>query len=297
MAIDFLSVAYGGGRNGAMLLGMYEHGIRPDVITFANTGRIDRTLGEKPETYEAVDRMSRWCQDHFDCPVVNVHKDSMYASLYDNCMEKKMLPSAAYGFRSCSDKWKIAPQEKFLNHYGPAIEVWETCVHCGRKLEFHFNWTLKLSQQVWKCGEGYGTTFQGHKVTRAIGYDAGESRRGSNLTEDAKYKYWFPLIEWGWFLEDCKAAYVRHGLPIPPKSACFYCPSSTKAEVLALAQDHPDLFAQAVAMERNAAPNLKTVKGLGRHWKWEELVQISNQQMSLLPEAPQMACACFDSEE
>jgi len=263
ISFDFLAVAFGGGRNGAMLLGMYERGIQPHVITFANTGRRDRTYGEKLRTYENVDRMSKWCEEHFGIPITEVHKDSMYQSLYDNCMETKTLPSAAYGFRSCSDKWKIQPQDKWFNNYAPAKELWA----------------------------------KGGKITKAIGYDAGESRRGENMKESAKYKFWFPLKEWGWYLADCKEAYVRHGLPEPVKSACFFCPSSTKQEVLALAKENPEQFAQAVEMERNAASGLRTVKGLGRHWTWESLVQISEQQMSLLPEAPQMACACFDSED
>jgi len=41
---DLLSVACGGGRNSAMILGMYEHQIKPDMILFADT------KGEKPET-------------------------------------------------------------------------------------------------------------------------------------------------------------------------------------------------------------------------------------------------------
>ena len=53
-------------------------------------------------------------------------------------------------------------------------------------------------------------------------------------------------------------------------------------------------------MEDNAIKNgeLQTVKGLGRHWSWRELIQIQNPaQLAALPEAPQMACACFDSED
>jgi hypothetical protein len=270
MSEEFLAVSFGGGRNGAMLIGMYERGIRPNVITFANTGRVDRSHGEKRRTYQHVDLMSQWCEEKFGIPITEVHKTSIYGSLYDNCMAKNMLPSIAYGFHSCADKWKVQPQDKWFNNYGPAREIW------ARR----------------------------EQIVKAIGYDAGEPQRAEkrartaeNATDDwEKYKYWYPLIEWGWFLEDCKSAYSRHGLPVPSKSACFYCPSSTKAEVIALSKNDPEQFAQAVAMERNAAPNLKTVKGLGRHWSWEGLVQISELQMQLLPEAPQMACACFDSD-
>lgn len=254
---EFLAVAFGGGRNGAMLLGMYERGIVPDIITFADTG------GEKPETYEAVARMSKWAEEHLGQPIVVVRNDGMYTTLENEAWLRKSLPAIVFGFKTCSEKWKIRPQNK---HLRSLVEV----------------------QEIWK---------QGRQVTRAVGYDAGETRRAKANTDPKRFINWYPLIEWGWFLEDCVAAYGRHGLPIPQKSACFYCPSSTKKEVLTLAANHSELFQRAVEMERNAAPNLKTVKGLGRHWSWENLVQISNQQMELLLEAPQMACACFDSEE
>ena len=31
---------------------------------------------------------------------------------------------AAYGYKKCSLKHKIQPQEKFCNHYPPCQEVW-----------------------------------------------------------------------------------------------------------------------------------------------------------------------------
>ena len=256
MEFDFLSVQCGGGRNNAMVFGFYERGITPDIMTFADTG------GEKPETYRAIELLSKWCDTHLGQTILTVHKDSMYASLEDQSLRTHTLPSAAYGWRSCSDKWKIQPQDKLLNNFPPTLELWAS----------------------------------GGKVTKALGYDAGERRRGESIKEDAKYRHWFPLKEWDWYLDDCIEAYKRHGLPVPPKSSCFYCPSSTKAEVKALAKDHPDLFERAVAIERNAE-GLQTVRGLGRHWKWEDLVKISDMQMNLLPESPKMTCTCLDSED
>lgn len=309
---EFLAVAFGGGRNGAMLLGMAERGIRPKVITFANTGRPDRTEGEKAKTYENVDRMSEWCMKEFGIPITEVHKRSMYGSLYDQSMRTNSLPSAAYGLRSCSDKWKIQPQDRFMNNYAPALEHWAICEGCGApKAEHGKEWVLVDGKRVkgengrflftLHCPFAVDATllFRGEKITKAIGYDAGEQRR-AGIEESAKYRYRYFLIEWGWFLEDCIAAYKRHNLPVPVKSACYYCPSSTKEEVIRLHEETPDLYWSAVAMEDNAIKNgeLQTVKGLGRHWSWRELIQIQNPaQLAALPEAPQMACACFDSED
>ena len=48
-------VCYGGGVDStAMLIAMRDAGIRPDLITFADTG------AEKPETYEQVEKMNVW---------------------------------------------------------------------------------------------------------------------------------------------------------------------------------------------------------------------------------------------
>ena len=43
-----------------------------------------------------------------------------------------------------------------------------------------------------------------------------------------------------------------------------------KQEILSLKENYPDLFDRAVALEENALPYLKTVKGLGRSYSWKE---------------------------
>lgn len=255
---EFLTCAFGGGRNGAYLFGLYELGIKPNLITFADTGTRGKRDSEKPETYEAIDRMEDWLQKHMGMGITWVHKDSMYDSLYDNAIRTHTLPSLAYGWHSCSEKWKIQPQEKFHN-------------------------AIPECRAIWKAG---------NKVRKIIGYHAGEPHR-AKITENEKYLFWYPLIEWGWDTNDCLDAFARHGLPPPVKSACYFCPASTKAEVLKLSQEEPELFAKAVALETNAE-NLRSVKGLGRRWSWSELVRINGEQLKLIPEAPEINCVCFD---
>ncbi len=239
-----LIVSFGGGVNSsAMLVGLHERGIVPDLILFADTG------GEKPETYEFVDKMRTWCVRTIDRGIVALSNDGMYGTLENECLTKKTLPSKVFGWKSCSDKYKLRPQKKYVKAvYGKQDVRW------------------------------------------AIGIDAGESHR-----QGAFENCWHPLVEWGWDRAACIAALNRAGLPVPVKSACFFCPSSRKPEVLALAKDHPDLFARAVAMERNAEGLLK-VDGLGRHWSWEKLVQIGQAQQSLLLDPPELPCMCFDGD-
>jgi hypothetical protein len=78
------------------------------------------------------------------------------------------------------------------------------------------------------------------------------------------------LIEWDWAREECVEAIARAGLPQPGKSACFFCPSSTREEINALKAEYPILFQRALSMEKNAEDNLETVAGLGRRFSWHE---------------------------
>lgn len=64
-------------------------------------------------------------------------------TLETECLRSGTLPSIAYGFKRCSQKHKVGPQEKFCNHH-------------------------PLCRAVWQAG---------NRVTRFIGYDAGERKR------------------------------------------------------------------------------------------------------------------------
>jgi hypothetical protein len=250
-------VSYGAGTNStAMLVGLYERGERPDLILFADTG------GERPETYKHLEDVSNWCMS-VGFPeiqsVIQVKRDGTPNMLYDLCISNNMLPSIAYGFKSCSMKHKRAPQDKFVNHWQPANDTWK----------------------------------EGSKVVKLIGYDADEEKR-AKIEEDDKYSYRYPLIEWGWGRDECVEAITRAGLPQPGKSACFFCPSSKPKEILSLKRDHPDLFARAVAMERNA--ELTHIKGLGRNFSWEELVKWNDAQIDMFNNPIESPCGCYDGD-
>ena len=115
----------------------------------------------------------------------------------------------------------------------------------------------------------------GNRVTRFIGYDAGERKRYEHSRKfneaDKKYENRYPLIEdWHWTRDDCIRAIQEAGLPLPGKSSCFFCPSMRAEEIIDLREHYPDLFRRALALEDNARANLKTVRGLGRNYSWKE---------------------------
>jgi len=105
--------SFGGGVNStAMLIGMVERGERCDLILFADTG------GEKPHTYEHVIDMSNWLAAH-GMPIIttvrgNAPQMVLDDSLEGECLRIKALPSIAYGYKKCSQKWKIAPITQFV---------------------------------------------------------------------------------------------------------------------------------------------------------------------------------------
>lgn len=249
-------VAFGGGTDStAMLIGMYEKGIRVDLILFADTG------GERPEVYFHIQAFSQWLIAHGMPPIITVKKvrrNGEVMTLEEDCLEKNMLPSIAYGFKSCSQKYKVQPQDKFVNNWEPAKQCWD----------------------------------MGWKVTKFIGYDSDEERRAS-IREDEKYDYRYPLIEWGWDRDKCVEVILGAGISLPGKSACFFCPSSKKKEILELKKSYPDLIERAVVMESGA--QLTSIKGLGRRFSWKSFLDeheagISNMQESHV----NRGCGCFE---
>jgi len=229
------TLAFGGGTDSTAILGGWvERGLPPfDVILFADTG------GELPHTYTHIERMNEWLPRHGLPPIITVRKAARTVddlTLEGSCLRGKVLPSLAYGFKTCSQKYKIQPQDKFFNNNAQAKAVWKA----------------------------------GGKVTKYVGYEFSETRRWMKemLVDNHKYVRRFPLVEWEWSRPECVAAIKRMGLPLPGKSSCFFCPASTKQNINALKNEYPLLFRRAIAMEENAV--LRGVKGLGRRFSWRD---------------------------
>lgn len=125
---QLLVVAYGMGVDStAMLVAMVRSGIRPDLILFADTG------GEQPHTYAYLPIIQQYLAMHGFPPVIVVRNPvtksregrGVYETLQGECLVDVKLPSPAYGGRTCSQKWKIAPQRRFISEWGPAKQAWK----------------------------------------------------------------------------------------------------------------------------------------------------------------------------
>lgn len=258
VADEMLVVSYGGGVNSkAMLVEWRERGgRRPDLILFADTG------GERPETYADVCDFSAWLVS-VGYPAVEIVRNSgRHGTLERECLTQHTLPSLAFGYKKCSEKYKARPQNKFVA-------------------------ALPRAKAIWKAGG---------KIQKLIGIDAGETHR-KKIERDERYRYHYPLVDWDFDRSDCVRVLKRAGLPVPGKSACFFCPASTKREIIALGETHPELLERALAIEANAAAHLDTVKGLGRRFAWSEVAEESRRPLPLFDldvEPCDSACLCFD---
>lgn len=118
-------VSYGGGVNStAMLIGMVERNEKPDAILFADTG------GEKPETYAHIEAMQAWCKEN-GMPEITTVKQPL--TLEQDCLDRETLPGKAFGFGSCSERFKIQPQKKWLRENGIKNPTWMVGIHIGEK--------------------------------------------------------------------------------------------------------------------------------------------------------------------
>jgi len=257
-----ITVSFGGGTNSsALLIALTLKEIKADAIIFADTG------AELPETYEWVRAFGKWLEAKGQPEILWAEgRESLaadgrkYKTLEEKCLVTESLPSKAYGRSSCSVRHKKEPIEKSLRALFP----------------------------------------DARQIRQLIGYHAGETHRLAkikSLTQGIFY-FEYPLVEWGMGQQDCLRLIQAVGLTPPPKSSCFFCPNRKMAEILALREKHPELFARAVALEENSKEKNRSVKGWGRTWAWGDLEKMSPLEQALAElRQESFGCACFAEEE
>jgi hypothetical protein len=219
----------------AYIIECTKRGIIFDLIIFADPGK------ENPKTYEYIPLFNKWLREHGQPEVYivyNRNKSGEFVGIYQDCINNKSLPSIAYGFKTCSQKWKRQPTDKFLNNLPKA----------------NLNWSV------------------GVPINKYLGYDADESHRTNNNYSDNKYQCVYPLVELDMGRFECVKTILDAGLPLPPKSICTFCPSMKPWEIVELYESDRREFYDAIQMERNAHDGNSSVKGLGRDFAWWDLI-------------------------
>lgn len=142
--------------------------------------------------------------------------DSVYRyTLADNrtiAIPMRTTPSGAPGHRECTTKFKV--------------------------------------RQINKAIRARGATKKDRAIV-GLGISFDEVERMSSDDPLMRFTKEFPLIDLRLRRDDCKAIIRNAGLPIPPKSSCYFCPFQSISAWRNLRKTKPDLFDQAVAMEQS----------------------------------------------
>ncbi len=210
----------GGIQSTAALILSAQGKIDYPVFIFANTG----DDSENPETLDYVRSISvPFALEHgiafYEVQKRRLGKHEHQTLLGEIYRRKRSVPiparmsNGAPGNRTCTVDFKINIVDKFiaeeLKHNGSAT-----------------------------VGLGISTD----EIHRAKKRDAIKTRGFIKSIE-------YPLIDLGLNRSQCYQIILEAGLPIAPKSACYFCPFHSRDEWINLRHDHPDLFNKAVELE------------------------------------------------
>ena len=105
-------------------------------------------------------------------------------------------------------------------------------------------------------------------------------------TSDVKYqKLNYPLVDDKITRDDCIKIIEDAGYPVPMKSGCFMCPFNNRKLWAWLKLEHPDLFEQALKLEKAGMYN---AKGFKKRYIKPLITLKAKEQTSDL-----FSCACF----
>ena len=231
MTTQLRAISYGGGVQSTALVVLAGQGkIDFPLALFSNVGE----KAEHPETLTYVRNVAiPWGQAH-GVEVVELHnedKGGNILDLYDVVAEQGngniMIPArgsrtGAPGTRSCTDRFKIQVVRRWLQARGATGES---------------------------------------PAKVAIGISIDEIQRMSTKVYHKDQEKVYPLVDLRLDRMDCVNIIRSAGLPVPRKSACYFCPYHRPQVWAEQKRDAPELFARAEALE---VAIIKKREALGR---------------------------------
>lgn len=166
---------------------------RADHAIFADLG------AESAETYEVLEKLLKWEKENNGIKIHVLKNNNLYEDLINNKEydknEKRFAGIPAFtnytgGMinRQCTSKYKIEPVMKKI-----------------RKLHGLKKFQRMKETEVW------------------LGISTDEIER-AKISQFSKVEYIYPLIDKRLSRYNCLQVFKKFHFPIPPKSACFFCP-------------------------------------------------------------------------
>jgi len=212
------TISYGGGVQSTVMLVLAAQGrIDYSVALFANVG----DDSENPATLAYVEQYAK--------PFAAAHgialhelrrtwRDGRQTTLLESVAGDNAtiripvyMASGAPGRRACTDEWKRQVIARWQRAHGATADNPAVC--------------------------GLGISWD----------EMQRMREDSNI---AWQTLEYPLIDLRLTRQDCRNIIAAAGLPVPPKSSCFFCPFHRRAEWQTMKRTQPELFGRAVALEQ-----------------------------------------------
>jgi len=222
-SFDFKVVMCGMGDDTVMLIAeLYDRGMEPDELVFCDTG------SEFPHTYKFIGILQKWVDDKQWSKLVILKKLDKFQtplSVISLCKNQSTLPSAAFGEKTCSLRFKTETADLYFNNHKKCWKSWGV----GKK--------------------GTKTSAHTGKILRMIGINSDEPRRVKSWKNQPKWTQSFPLFDWG--IGDFESTKVEKvGLYYPGKSSCTVCPYMTHPEIATLRDSYPKIYQESLEIEK-----------------------------------------------
>lgn len=215
-------VSYGGGWQSTALLCLAAEGKlgHVDAFLFANVG----PKAENPKTLTYLDEHAKPYAARHELTIVELaNKVDLYDHVLGDTNRSIVIPvrmdGGGFGNRKCTERWKITRVAAWTKNHGASPD---------------------------------------NPAEVMIGFSLDEWQRMSNRRDAPHERKTYPLIDMGITKAECAAIITRAGLPVPPKSSCWFCPFTRPSTWAERRRDDPETFAAAVEFE--AAVNLKRAR-------------------------------------
>ncbi|WP_399559512.1 phosphoadenosine phosphosulfate reductase (plasmid) [Streptomyces chartreusis] len=228
MTDQIRAISFGGGQQSTALLVLAAQG-RIDFRTFlfANVG--DDT--EDPRTLEYIKKYAQPFAEKHGLDLIELRRimkrTGEERTLYDQVIRPSRtidipmrMDNGAPGNRNCTKEYK-------LNVIG---------------------------RQLVRMG-----ATQDNPAIVGVGISLDEVHRATNRRNSPIEQTVYPLLHLGLRRTDCQRIIRDAGLPVPPKSACWFCPMKRPEDWQNLRRERPDLFARACHLEATIIERRRTL--------------------------------------